>query len=436
MNIIQPKLLGFGTCTFGKSYWALMLLALPLLSSAQGSVPLPAIDAAPATAARGSTATAGANTYITAGTVRVVEPVKGNLYAAGGRITVAQPVQGNAALAGGSVTLQAAIGGDLRVAGGDVNLDNTIGGALLASGGNVTLGSSAVVQKAATLYAGHAMIEGKVNGPLKVYAEKIVLNGQVAGDVELNADEIELGPLTRLGKTLRYSGNAQFKTAEGAVIGGAVVRGGGMNGRPDMHRDRQWHGQMMGGGGWAAAIFGILFGFVALMALAALFLLVFTGFTRRASSTLQGRPWPAIAAGVAVFFGTPMLAMLLCFTLIGIPLGIVLLVLWPLMLLAGLIVGVFCIAQRVQRAVQKQATSPSSAATMGFFALTLLLVLAIGSLPFVGGFMVGALALLGTGGCALELFRQARPSQRPPASGGSTTSSATTLPHTNAVGSA
>ena len=431
MNVIQPKLSGLGIYACRRSYWALVLLALPLLSAAQGSVSVPAIDAAPATVARGSTASADANTYIAAGTVRVVEPVKGNLYAAGGRITVAQPVQGNAALAGGAVTLQAAIGGDLRVAGGDVNLDNTIGGALHASGGNVTLGSSAVVRKAATLYAGHVTIEGKVDGPLKVYAEKIVLNGQVAGDVELNADEIELGPLTRLGAALRYSGNAQFTTAEGAVIGGAVVRGGAMNGRPDMHRDRQWHGQMMGDGGWAAAIVGTLFGFVALMALAALFLLVFAGFTRRASSTLQARPWPALAAGVAVFFGIPMAAILLCFTLIGIPLGIVLLVLWPLMLLAGLIVGVFCIAQRVQRAVQKQATSPSSAATIGFFALTLLLVLLIGSLPFVGGFLIGALALLGTGGCALELYRQVRAGHSLPASPASGSGS---LPRTTTVG--
>ena len=79
MNAIQPKLLGLGACTFRKGYWALVLLALPLLSAAQGSVSVPAIDAAPATVARGSTASAGANTYIAAGTVRVGEPVKGNL---------------------------------------------------------------------------------------------------------------------------------------------------------------------------------------------------------------------------------------------------------------------------------------------------------------------------------------------------------------------
>ena len=429
MNTAQKVLLS--RSHFQKTCWALVLVILPLLSPAQA--PAPDGVPKPPAEARNNTASAGANTYMAAGTVRVTEPVKGNLYAAGGRITVAQAVKGNATLAGGAVALQASVGGDLRVAGGDINLDNTVAGAVQASGGNITLGSAAVVQKAAALYAGHVAIEGKVNGPLKVYADKIFLNGQVLGDVELNAEEIELGPLARLGGALRYPGDAQFKTAEGAVIGGTVVRGGAMNGRPDRHHDRQWHGQMMSGGGWAAAIFATLFGFVALMAIAALFLLVFKGFSQRAASTMQARPWPALAAGLAVLLGTPMVAILLCFTLIGIPLGIVLLVLWPLMLLAGLMVGIFCIAQVVQRAIQKQAPNQSSAATMGFFALTLLLVLAIGSLPVIGGFLIGALSLLGTGGCALELYRQARPGPMPPKSGqassGFSSSTAMVSPH-------
>ena len=71
------------------------------------------------------------------------------------------------------------------------------------------------------------------------------------------------------------------------------------------------------------------------------FLLVFTGFSRRASDRIMATPWPALAAGTAVLLGTPMLAMLLLITLIGIPMGI------ALMMLMGWIVGVFSIAQRV-----------------------------------------------------------------------------------------
>ena len=406
------------------------LAVLPLLCTAQAQVPDAkpvTIDAAPDT----STPPAGRNSYIAGGNVRPAMPVKGDLYAAGGRVTVDQPVAGDAALAGGAVTVRAPVGEDLRAAGGDINIESTVGGELYASGGNITLSNAAVVADAVTLYGGNVNIEGKINGPLKVYAQKIVLNGEVTRDVELNAEQIELGPRAKLGGTLRYSSDAQFKTAEGVVIGGATTRGDSMNGRPDTHHDREWHGEMMGSGsGWAGTIAGTLASFVTLLAVGALFLLVFTGFSRRASSRMLAAPWPALAAGMAVLLGTPLLAVILLITLIGIPLGMVLMMLFPLMLLMGWVVGVFSIAQRVQRSIQKDAPSGSSAAMVGFFALTLLLLLLLGSLPFIGFLILVAIMLLGTGACALELYRQVRPGQRPPESGASVSGS---LPHAPVV---
>ncbi len=426
MNNTQP---GLPTvCALARGLWIPALLVLPLLLPAHAQAP----DAKPVTidAVRDTTTSpAGRNIYIAGGNVRPAAPVKGDLYAAGGRVTVEQAVAGDATLAGGAVTVRAPVGDDLRAAGGDINIESTVGGELFASGGNITLSNAAVVADAVTLYAGNVNIEGKINGPLKVYAQKIVLNGEVTRDVELNAEQIELGSRAKLGGTLRYSSDAQFKTAEGVVIGGAVTRGEAMNGRPDTHRDREWHGQMMGSGsGWAGTIAGTLASFVAMLAAAALFLLVFTGFSRRASTRMLATPWPALAAGVAVLLGTPLLAMLLLITLIGIPLGMVLMMLFPLMLLMGWVVGVFSIAQRVQRAIQKDASSGSSASMIGFFALTLLLLLLLGSVPFIGFLILLAIMLLGTGACALELYRQVRSGHNPPESGASGSGSSTGSP--------
>ncbi len=398
-------------------------LVLPLRAQTSDAKPMPT-DAS----RESSASSAGGNIYRAGGSVRLAAPVKGDFYAAGGRVTVDQPVAGDAALAGGSVTVRAAIGDDLRAAGGDVNIQSTVGGELYASGGNITLGNAAAVADAVTLYAGNVTIEGKINGPLKVYAQKVVLNGEIVRDVELNAEEIELGPQAKLGAALRYPSNAQFKTAQGVTIGGAITRGEAMNGRPDTHRDRQWHGQMMGSGSeWA----GTAAGFLGLLAVSVLFLLVFTGFSRRASHRISQTPWPALAAGLAVLLGTPMLAMLLLITLIGIPLGIALMMLFPLMLLIGCIVGVFSIAQRVQGAIQKEGPGRSSVAMVGFFALTLLLVLLLGSIPFIGFLVLTAIIVLGTGACALELYRQVRPNRSPPDSSASGSASS---PRTTVVG--
>jgi hypothetical protein len=408
-------------CALARSLWitALFALLLPLALQAQtaDTKPVP-IDAARDT----STSTASRNVYSASGNVRLAAPVRGDFYAAGGRVTVEHPVQGDATLAGGAVTVRAPVGDDLRAAGGDINIESTVGGELYASGGNITLSNAAAVADAVTLYGGNVNIEGKINGPLKVYAQKVVLNGEVARDVEINAEEIELGSRAKLGGALRYSSNALFKTAEGVTIGGKVTRGEAMNGRPDTHQDREWHGQMMGSGSsWVGSVAG----FVVLLATSALFLLVFTVFSQRAAQGMRATPWPALAAGLAVLLGTPVLAMLLCITLIGIPLGIALMMLFPLMLLMGWIVGVFSIAQRVQRAIQKEAPTGTRTELIGFFALTLLLVLLLGSVPLIGSLILITILLLGTGACALELYGQVRSGRKPPAPGTSGSGSST-----------
>lgn len=396
-----------------KGFWiaAVLVLPLPLPAFAQ----TPDVKPVPTDTARESSASSATrNIYRAGGNVRLAAPVKGDFYAAGGRVTVDQSVAGDATLAGGAVTVRAAVGEDLRAAGGDINIESTVGGELYASGGNITLSNAAVVADAATLYGGNVNIEGKINGPLTVYAQKVIVNAEVARDVEINAEEIELGPRAKLGAALRYPANAQFKTAEGVVIGGAITRGDSMNGRRDTHPDREWHGEMMGAGpSWAGAAAS----FIALLATSALFLLVFTGFSQRASYRTRTTPWPALGAGVAVLLGTPMLAMLLMITLIGIPLGIALMMLFPLMLLMGCVVGVFSISQRVQQAVEKETLNTGIAARLGFFALTLLLVLLLGSVPFIGALILVAIMLLGTGACALELYHQVRSGRKPPAPG-------------------
>ena len=416
--------------TLKRGFWiaAFFMLSMLLPVHAQEPVvkPVPTEDTR-----ESSTLPASRNIYSVSGNVRSTGPVNGDLYAAGGRVIVEHTVAGDATLAGGSVIVRAAVGDDLRAAGGDINIDSTVGGELYASGGNIILSKTAVVAGAVTMYAGNVTIEGKVNGPLKVYAKKIALNGEITRDVELNAEQIELGPQAKLGGALRYSSNAQFKTAQGVIIGGAVTRADAMNGRPDTHHDREWHGQMMGSGsGWAGTIAGTVASFVALLAASALFLLVFTGFSQRTATRMLAKPWSALAAGVVILLGAPILAMLLLITLIGIPLGMVLMMLFPLILLMGWVVGVFGVAQRVQRAIQKEVSSGLSAATIGFFALTLLLVLLLGSLPFIGFLILVAILLLGTGACALELYCQVRPSHNSTAPSAPGSGS---LPHTTVV---
>ncbi len=340
------------------------------------------------------------NVYSAGGQVRPQAPVEGDFVAAGGRVILDQPVRGDAALVGGSVDVRAPVGDDLRVAGGDVSIESTVGGELFAAGGNIRLAKAARVAHAAKAYGASITIDGKVDGPLDASAQKITLNGEVGGDARLVAEQVELGPTARIAGALSYTSGSELKKADGATIGGAVTREQRAAGERDERAERRWQG-----GRRMTSWGGSLLGYFALLACAAVFMLVFPVFSQRASDTVQSSPGLALAVGFGALVAVPVLAVLLFITVLGIPLGLTVLALYPLLLLVGYLVGVLFIARLAQAALRKDAPS-TLGWRIGFFALALLLVMLVGRVPFVGGLALGVIAVLGIGACLLDLYRR------------------------------
>ena len=357
--------------------------------------------------AASATASDSRNVYLAGGTVRPAGPVDGDFVAIGGRVIADQPVGGDALLAGGSVDVRAPVGDDLRAAGGDVNVESTVGGELYAAGGNVTLTRAAQVGQGAALAAGLLTIDGKVSGNLKASAQHIVLNGEVTGDARLVAEQIELGPTARIGGALHHA-SREFKKADGAVVAGALTQD-----EPAQHKgtgnrqwERAWH---YSGPSWV----GLALGYLGLLAASAVFVLLFPRFSAQAPQRIGGAPWLSLAVGFGVLVGVPVLALLLFITLLGIPLGLAALSLYPLLLLTGYLSGVAFVAQKAG-VVLRTAESRSFAGLMGLMAIALLVLMLVGQLPMVGALTVFLTTIAGLGACVLEWQHHRRPTPAPP----------------------
>lgn len=340
------------------------------------------------------------NVYSAGGQVRPEAAVEGDFVAAGARVIVDQPVRGDATLVGGSVDVRAPVGDDLRVAGGDVSVESTVGGELFATGGNITLARAARVARAAKAYGGAITIDGKVDGPLDASAQKITLNGEVGGDARLVAEQIELGPAARIAGALSYTSGSELKKADGATIGGAVTREQRAANERGERAERRWQGGRRVTS-WGASVLG----FFALLACATVFMLVFPVFSQRAADTVKSSPGLALAIGFGALVAVPVLAVLLFITVLGIPLGLTVLALYPVLLLVGYLVGVLFIARLAQAAMRKD--QPATFGwRVGFFALALLLVMLVGRVPFVGALALGLVAVAGIGASVLDLYRR------------------------------
>lgn len=388
---------------------ALSFLRSSFVAAAIGSACL-AGALAPATAQTASSAPGGTtagperNVYAAGGQVRPSGPVGGDWVAVGGKVIVDQPVAGDAMLAGGSVDVRAPVGDDVRAAGGDVSVESKVDGELVASGGNITLTPSAAVGRGATFYGGRVAIAGRVDGELRATAGRIFIDGEVRGNARLVGDEIELGPKARMGGAVRYVSRSELKKAEGATIAGALTREqadpGRGEGRPQASAS-PWVGGAMS--------------FLALLAAGALFLLLLPKFGVAASARLRSSPWLALGVGFGTVAALPVVAVLLFITLLGIPIGIAVLAMYPALWLAGFVVGVLFVSRLLPAALRKE-TPGGFGGSIGYFALGLLLTLLVAGVPFAGAMLVGLLSVAGVGACVLELHaRRKGPADAVPA---------------------
>lgn len=359
------------------------------------------VQAADDREARIDSATVDRNVYAGGGQVAPAGPVKGDFTAGGGKVVVDQPIAGDATVAGGSVSLRAPVGDDVRAAGGDVSIESKVGGELLAVGANITLTPSAAVGRGAKLYGSNVGMAGRIDGDLTATGQKVTINGEVRGNARLVAEEVELGPLARIGGALSYVSKTEMKKADGATIAGAVTREQDRSGKTTRAGPQggwRWEGSVRGPS-WA----GSLLSFLALLAFGATFLLIVPRFGQQASDRIQATPWLALALGFGSFLAVPVLALLLFVSLLGIPLAVAVLALYPALLLAGFVVAVLFISRLLAAGVRKELPRGFTG-TIGYFAAGLLLIVLVSQVPFVGALVVGLLGLAGVGACVQELY--------------------------------
>lgn len=171
---------------------------------------------------RGGQAVEG-NLYAAGGNVSIEGAVQGDLVAAGGTVLVRGPVKDDVMIAGGTVQISGPVGGDIRVAGGNVTIESEVKGEVIAAGGTVTFLSGSVVSGDVILGGGQVSLAGEVRGNLRGGAGVIDIDGNVRGDVDLNVDEkIIVSEAAVIEGDFAYRAPKKAEIKEGAEIRGTT----------------------------------------------------------------------------------------------------------------------------------------------------------------------------------------------------------------------
>ena len=332
----------------------------------------------------------GTDYFGVGGAVNLTDPVAGDAFLAGGQVNTAGEVSGDLVAAGGEVSIGGGIGDDLYAAGGEVQVDAIVTGNARVAGGDVVVGPATVIVGALSATGGRIRFEGNAHQSLHASGGSVHLDGVVQGDAEVKAEEITIGPNTRIaGKLIAHTAR-EPEIPMGAQIAGGV----------------EWHesdvGHVVAGDDQAsdsssvAHGVGSFFWMLGVFIAGTLFMLAFPAYSTRAAQWIGQEPLRSLGLGFVILVSLPVLVVLLLITIIGIPLALIVLMLYLLLLFLGWVTAAMFIGQKLLGFIGSVAPATTGRRMLALL-VAVLALWAVGLVPIVGGWIRFAALLLGIG---------------------------------------
>ncbi len=243
--------------------------------------------------------------------------------------------------------------------------------------GDVSVPRGTVVGEV-VVFSGSATVAGVVDGDVVVIDGPITVSGQVGGDV------IALHGPVRLLRTAQVGGDVRagksLDIAEGAHVAGAIRHDVGFT--------------LSGPVGVLGTLLASVAMAVSILLAGLLVLLLAPRGAERTAEAVRTAPFASAGWGVLLTFALPILGLALAVTILGLPLGLVLLLGLGLIWLAGLVFATFAIGRLFVREPRSR---------VGAFFTGWAIVVAIGLVPFLnaavwtfaGAFGAGAMLVAG-----------------------------------------
>ncbi len=321
--------------------------------------------------------------YLYSGTVRIAGVQHGDVTAFTESLTVTGSVTGDMYVMAHKITIDGRVGDSARFFGGGVKVNGTIEGDLIVFGRDVTLAPKAKVTGDVSVFAGHVVIDGTVDGSLKATGGSVAVGGTIAKDARIKSDEVEIGPNARIGGDLSYTSRNRLDLEGKGIVAGDIDY---MEKKEKVERGiRSTVGKCVKWIWFTAA--GLVVGLVALA--------IFRRLAPAILGALSGDTLRSAGFGFMAVIVVPVVAVISCILIVTIPLAVLVLLLYCVALyLAKVPVGVW-LGQRILKALGRTDPSPYWSLTTGLLALYIVFPIPIlGKLAWVACLFTGLGAII------------------------------------------
>ena len=320
----------------------------------------------------------GGKTAIIAGTV------DGDVFAAAERVEVTGTVHGNLFSAGETVTIAGQVDGNLHAVGKNVDVEAKVGGTGFMAGQNVNLNEAGQLARGGFFAGESVRTKGQVGRDLYLAGEKLEVSGSVARSVRAYGERFTVS------STGLVEGDVHVTVpSEDAVEidDGATVKGETVVDTEVEHERRAFM--------YPGFYFGVLGKALALLLIGVLLVMLFPALRPSAPESSR-EVLRDMGIGFIVLLAVPVAMFLIAITLIGIPVSVVLGVVYALVFYLSTLVVAYFIAQRLP--------APTDRRLILNTGLILLVILFIVEIPFIGGGLNFLVHIFGMGCLVLHLW--------------------------------
>jgi hypothetical protein len=322
-----------------------------------------------------------------ADTINIDGTITGDLIAMGRQVNVQGTVQGNVYCAGMIADISGNVDGDVIFFGQNFLANGRIGRNLWGGGSMFTLGRNIKLDNDVMLGASMVMINGNVGRDVMIGGGSLDVAGKVGRDLKFSGGQLMLHSPTAIGRDLKSTTQTekQVRIDPGVTIAG----------KKSLEIEKPAVSRYATLGFYGKQALRIITAFITGMIL----LWVFPIVGRASLSTVRAILTSG-GIGFLVAVATPVAAIILAITMIGLPIAIVSLALW----LLGLYLSKIVIAKCIGNAILGSESNKLSVRALGLVIGLVIVIIAV-NLPFIGGVLNFVLMLIGIGVLAKALYR-------------------------------
>ncbi len=324
--------------------------------------------------------------YFAGNSITVDGIINGDLIAAGADIRIRGTINGGLIAAAGNIIVNGNVTNDIRVAGGTVEIGGSVGDNVLVFSGNLISGKETSIGRDLTIGAGSAVIDGTVKGNITGGAGNVELAGTTIGNVNLTVDNnLKLSPGAKI------DGNLDYTSPKHAEISGIVNGKTTYIEKPAKEK------------GTESRITGEILGYLWLLLIGILCFTLAPQVSQKISENVPVNPFKNLLWGILFLIVTPILAIILLITIIGIPLSLILMAGYIVEIYVSRIFVGYWIGQYILKKLNRETKHRVLVLALGLLAVFIGI-----NLPILGTFVHFVIIILGLGAIVLteyEIYR-------------------------------